>query len=151
MWNFHHEQTSNLSVEAIWRVLADVKNWPQVDQNIERLVISEEPAPGVRFMLKPRGGPRLNFTIGSFEAPHRYSDVCVMPGARMETIHRLASGPVTTIAAEIEIRGPLAWLWGRVVGQKHAQGLPALTQKMLAFAAGRNESAGIEILPAGMS
>jgi hypothetical protein len=142
MWKFHHEQTSNLSVDAIWLVLADVKNWPQVDKNIECLVINEAPAPGARFMLKPRGGPRLNFTIGSFEAPHCYSDICVMPGARMETIHRLTSGHVTTIAADIEIRGPMAWLWGAFVGRKHAQGLPALTQKMLVNAASNLEQSG---------
>jgi hypothetical protein len=135
MWSFHCEQQSDLSAEAIWRVLADVKHWPQVDHNIERLEINEQPSSGVRFMLKPRGGPRLNFIIGTFEAPHSYSDICLMPGARMETIHRLVNGPTTTVSVDIHIAGPLAWLWARVVGRKHARGIPALTDKMLAYAA----------------
>jgi hypothetical protein len=52
----------------------------------------------------------------------------------METRHLLLPGARTTVRVEIEIRGPMAWFWGRTVGRKHAQGLPAQTARILAAA-----------------
>jgi hypothetical protein len=134
MWQHAHEETTDIPREAIWAVIADVARWPEVDRNIERLVIDAAPAPGVPFTLKPRGGPTLRFTIGRFEAPGLYSDLCRMPGAVMETRHLLLPGARTTVRVEIEIRGPMAWFWGWTVGRKHARGLPAQTARILAAA-----------------
>jgi hypothetical protein len=141
MWQHVHEETTDLPREAVWAVIADVARWPEVEANIEWLRIEADPAPGVPFILKPRGGPKLRFTIGRFEAPGTYSDICRMPGAVMETRHLLISGPRTTVRVEIGITGPLAWFWGRAVGRKHASGLPAQTQAILAAAGRRAQAA----------
>lgn len=143
MWQHRFTHDTDLSVDAIWPVIADVARWPEVDRNIEALEISGTPGPGVAFVLKPKGGPRLGFTIGAFDAPHAYSDICRMPLARMETTHRLAPRPEggTRLVVEIAITGPLARLWGLVVGRKHAAGLPAQTQRILARAAAQARSA----------
>jgi hypothetical protein len=134
MWTHHFEATTDLTPAQLWPVLADVAQWPVVDHNIERLDILEAPAPGVAFRLKPKGGPTLSFRIGHFDAPTRYSDVCRMPLATMETVHELVAGPATTVRVRIEITGWLAPLWGRLVGRKHAAGLPAQTERFLARA-----------------
>lgn len=134
MWTATYEERTDLAVEQIWPVLADVARWPELDTNIARLEINEPPAPGVTFRLTPKGGPRLLFHIGQFEAPHRYSDICRMPLAEMETIHELVRGDVTTVRIRIEIRGWLAPLWGRLVGRKHLSGLPSQTERLLARA-----------------
>lgn len=131
MWTHTYEAQTDLPPTAIWPVIADVRRWPEVDANIEWLEIEAEPAPGVRFTLKPRGGPRLAFTIGRFEAPATYSDVCRMPLATMETTHSLQAGPRTVVRVEIRISGPLAPLWGALVGRRHAAGLPAQTERIL--------------------
>jgi hypothetical protein len=141
MWQHRFETTTPLPPEAIWPVIADVARWPEVDANIDRLHIAGPPGPGVVFHLKPRGGPRLRFTIGDFEAPGRYSDICRMPGARMETRHLLLPGPVTTVRVEIAITGPLARFWGWAVGRRHARGLPAQTARILAAASRGRQAA----------
>lgn len=134
MWIHRFEHTTDLTPAQIWPVLADVAQWPAVDHNIERLTIAQAPAPGVAFTLKPRGGPTLSFRIGHFEAPTRYSDICRLPLATMETVHELVPGPTTTMRVRIEITGWLAPLWGRLVGRTHAAGLPAQTARLLARA-----------------
>jgi hypothetical protein len=83
MWSHHYEQTTDLSADQLWPVLADVARWPELDHNIDWLRIDQPPASGVPFVLKPKGGPRLRFTIGNFDAPRVYSDICRMPLARM--------------------------------------------------------------------
>ncbi len=134
MWMHQFVTTTDLTPAQIWPALADVARWPTVDHNIECLVIESEPAPGVRFTLKPKGGPTLSFRIGRFEAPTQYSDICRMPLATMETVHELMAGPITTVRVRIEIVGLLAPLWGRLVGRTHASGLPAQTERLLARA-----------------
>lgn len=128
MWHHRYEEDTTLTCEELWPVLADVARWPEVDRNIEYLKIEGEPGPGVSFVLKPKGTPRLNFVIGEFEEPSRYADVCRMPLAVMRTCHTLIpDGRGARIRVDIEITGPLAGIWGRLVGRKHAAGLPAQT------------------------
>lgn len=132
MWQHDFEHRTDLPVAAIWPILADVARWAEVDHNIERITISAPPGVGVPFTLKPKGGPTLSFVIGDFLAPTTYSDICAMPLAKMKTLHTLeASGGGTVMRVRITITGPLARFWGRVVGRKHAAGLPAQTERIL--------------------
>jgi hypothetical protein len=135
MWQHDFEHRTDLPVAAIWPILADVARWAEVDHNIERIAISGPPGVGVPFTLKPKGGPTLAFVIGDFAPPLVYSDICRMPLARMKTLHELSpEGAGTVMRVRITITGPLAWFWGRVVGRKHAAGLPAQTGRILAAA-----------------
>ncbi len=138
MWHHRYEETTTLTCEELWPVLADVARWPEVDHNIAYLTIEGQPGAGVPFVLKPKGGPRLDFVIGEFEAPSRYADVCRMPLATMRTRHTLIpDGQGTRIRVDIEITGPLAAVWGRLVGRRHAAGLPAQTARFIAGARAR--------------
>lgn len=135
MWHHRFETRSGLTPEQIWPVIADVASWGEMDHNIETLNIEHTPAVGVPFKLKPKGGPTLKFVIGDFSPPYRYSDICKMPFASMKTLHTLEKRADTVVRVDIEISGPLSALWGRLIGRKHAQGLPAQTARILARAA----------------
>lgn len=137
MWTWSFSKETDIEPEHIWPVLADIENWPSIDENIEFVTVYGTPSAGSQFTLKPKGGPKLSFTIGEFQPPHVYSDICRMPLARMETRHTVHQGLVT---ADIRIEGALSGLWGRLVGRKHARGLPALTEKMLKAARARLEN-----------
>lgn len=131
----HYQTTTTLSPDQLWPVLANVNGWAAIDDNIQEIHLDGEARPGATFTLQPRGGPRLRFRIGDFQPPHRYSDICKLFLAEMETTHSFLTAPNgTTIDIHIQIRGPLAWLWGRLVGQRHASGLPAQTAKFLTAA-----------------
>jgi hypothetical protein len=131
MWQHRFEKATELKPNQIWPILADVANWAQVDQNIDFVKVKGTPQVGTKFVLKPKGGPKLNFTIGDFAPPTTYSDVCKMPFASMKTLHTLIPGDVTIVRVDIVISGPLSRLWGLMVGRKHAQGLPAQTERIL--------------------
>lgn len=114
----------------------------EVDQNIEYLTIDQPPAAGVPFIQMPMGGPRLKFVIGTFEPPSRYADVCRMPLATMRTLHMpIPTAAGTTIRVDIEFTGPLAPVGGRLVGRKHAAGLPAQTERFINGARARLQHA----------
>jgi hypothetical protein len=142
MWQHRFETQTNLPPTAIWPILSDVARWGELDHGIDRIAIDEPPGAGVRFTLKPKGGPSLRFLIGDFAPPSTYSDICRMPLARMTTRHELlgdSSG--TTIRVTILIEGPFAPLWGLLVGRKHAAGLPAQTARILDAALARMQVA----------
>lgn len=141
MWSREYLRRSPLPADAIWPVIADVASWPGVDHQIDWVRIDRPAAPGVAFQLKPKGGPTLSMTIGRFEPPCTYSDVCRMPLAQMETIHSLEPGIETVVRVRIEITGPLAGLWGLLVGRRHFSGLPAQTERILARAAVTRDAA----------
>lgn len=142
MWTHHFERTVDLSAKELWPVLADVSGWPSIDKNIDFLKIDRTPDSGVTFVLKPKGGPRLNFEIGEFNPPTRYSDICKMPFAKMHTKHALEDlGDMTRINVDIEIEGPLSGFWGIVVGRKHAKGLPKQTDRFVMAARQLRENA----------
>lgn len=131
-WTHCYEEHVELPPAALWPVLADIAAWPESDHNIERLDITEPPAPGVRFTLKPRAGPRLSMQVAEFTPPVRYADICRLPLARMITVHELqphATG--TRIVVSLRFEGPLGWVWGRLIGQQHAQGLPTQTRRFV--------------------
>ena len=141
MWQHSFETTTALAPEQIWPVIADVASWAEVDHNIASIQVDGTPAVGTGFRLKPKGGPTLKFKITAFDPPHSYADCCRIPGASMTTWHRILAttslGEPTRIVVEIIVIGPLAWFWGPVAASKHAAGLPAQTERILARARSR--------------
>lgn len=133
MWTHHFEQKTDLPIEKLWTVIADVKGWSKIDHNIDKLEISEIPKKGTKFYLKPKGGPTLKFVIETFNPPFEYADLCLMPGAKMKTLHTFekTNDNETLIKVDIEIYGVMSWLWGRLVGKKHASGLPKQTERFI--------------------
>jgi hypothetical protein len=130
--NHLFEFVSDLPPSAIWPVLADIAKWPEVDHNIQEIKLLDNPAEGARFYLKPKGGPRLNFTVGKFNAPSHYTDVCHLFLAKMHTAHELiAHKNGTKIRVLITIEGPLKAFWWFAAGRKHANGLPAQTEGII--------------------
>lgn len=137
MWQHRFETGTDLSAQQIWPVIADIAGWADVDRNIAWIDVAGAPGEGTRFRLKPRGGPTLSFVVTAFAAPTTYADRCDMPGASMTTTHRLvpaADSGGTRIVVEIVVTGLLAWFWGPVAASKHASGLPAQTERILAHA-----------------
>ncbi len=53
------------------------------------------------------------------------------------------TGPKTAIVVEIRVTGPLAWLWGPLVGRRHARALPAQTARILAAASALSSAPGV--------
>lgn len=135
MWQHHFEAETDLSPAQLWPILANINGWAAIDNNIQYVLLKGTARSGAQFDLKPKGGPLLRFRIGDFDAPGSYSDICKLLLGEMETRHRLTATPTgTRISVDIEIRGPLHWLWGRLVGAKHARGLPAQTERFIAAA-----------------
>ena len=132
--SFHHPP-SPPPPTRLYRTLADIRRWPEWDGGLEWTRIEVPAAAGAAFTLKPRGGPEVPMQVEAAEAPHRFVDIARLPLARMRTVHEFGTGDgETLVTVAIEVFGPLAFLWDRLVARKQAQDAPDQTQWLIAFA-----------------
>jgi uncharacterized protein YndB with AHSA1/START domain len=135
MRRYIHEAIVQTSPEKLFRAITDIPSWPRWDSGLEATTHDGSLAPGARFTLKPKGGPRVALSIEAAEAPRRFVDVAHLPLARMRTAHEFLVEPGgTRIRLTLEVWGPLAFLWDRLVARKQATEAPAQTAAFVRFA-----------------
>lgn len=135
---YRYETDTAVSAEKLFRAKADIRRWPEWDSEIEATVLNAPLEAGAPFLLKPKGGPRISMRIECVEEPRRFVDLAFLPLARMRTSTEFQpSGEDTRIRVVIEIFGPLAFLWDRVVARRLAADCEHQTREFIAFAANR--------------
>ncbi|MCR9295690.1 MAG: hypothetical protein NXI32_23475 [bacterium] len=143
MWKHSFNTATDLAADALWPTLVDIKNWADLDEQIESIEIDGPAEIGKLFYLKPKGGPRLKLRVTELQPAAVYADLCYMPLAKMKTIHRLVptkSG--TNIITEINIYGIMSFFWSGLIGKKHARGIAAMNKKLIERA---RETSGLAV------
>ena len=134
MWRAQYEMVTDVSASALYRAIADVNNWPKWDNGLEYTHLEGQAKPGARFLLKPRGGPKVKMSIDELR-PHLLVDTAHLLGAKMRTTHEYTqeSGQ-TTIRFGVELTGPLGFFWRRVVAEKQIREAPAQLAAFISYA-----------------
>ena len=90
---------------------------------------------GTRGELKPKGGFSAVFTITEMEEGRAFSDATQLPFAKLCFHHRMEPTDMgTRLTHRIEVNGPLAWIWARILGSKMRSGLPIAMRKLARLA-----------------
>ena len=131
-----HEFTLDIDRDRLFRALADLKRWPEWDDDIEAVEHEGAPEAGSCFTLRLKDGSAVTLTVAAIEPPSIFVDQAKLPLARMLSRHELlpAEGGRTRLRHVITLSGPLAWLWDRLVARKIVEGLPRQTERMAAYA-----------------
>jgi hypothetical protein len=137
MWSRTHSQTvRGLKAEQVWHVWTDVSRWHTWQPDIEYARLDGAFAVGNTFVLKPKGGPRVNIEIIVADPSCRFTDLTRFPGARMYGNHEfLVRGDELEIRTTMSIEGPLAFLWRKIVAEGVAKGMAVQTERLLEKAA----------------
>jgi Polyketide cyclase / dehydrase and lipid transport len=121
MRRYSYETNTAVSADRLFRAKTDIQHWPDWDDELEATAFDAPLAAGSPFMLKPKGGPKVSMRIEEVEAPRRFVDMALLPLAKMRTSTEfLPSADGTRIHIVIEVFGPLAFLWDRIVARKLA-------------------------------
>jgi hypothetical protein len=142
MWEAKYEKTfEGLGKEAIWSAWIDVNNWAEWDVELDYAKIQGAFAPGNKFFLKPKGGPRVSVELIAIKPLASFTDVTRFPFAKMFDRHELeeTSGGLK-IKSRISVEGPLGWLWAKIVARGVAAGVPAQMESLVAYARRKNEA-----------
>ena len=135
MRRYSYETETAVSAEKLFRAKTDIARWPDWDSELEATSFDAPLRAGSPFMLKPKGGPKVAMRIEQVEEPRRFVDLAFLPLATMRTSTELlpcAAG--TRIRVVIEVLGPLAFLWDRIVARKLAADCEHQTKRFIAAA-----------------
>ena len=69
MRRYVHETAVSTPPEMLFRAITDIAQWSRWDPELESTEHDGVLAPGTRFFLTPRGGPRVRMSIEKAEAP----------------------------------------------------------------------------------
>jgi hypothetical protein len=133
-----HTVETSASPEKIWEVWQDVKNWNSWDHGIEFSTIDGPFAKGTKGTLKPKGGPLVNTELTKVESLKMFVDESKLFLAKILVSHYLTeSNGKTIVTHQIEMKGPLAFVFAFLIGRTMKKNLP---QEMAAMVKAAEQS-----------
>jgi hypothetical protein len=111
--------TSSAAPDRFFARWADMATWPEWNTDTEWVRLDGPFATGATGVLKPKGGPKVRFTVASVVEGREFVDVSHLVGARLTFAHTVTPGANggCTVDVSVDMRGPLAWLWKRALGK----------------------------------
>jgi len=135
MWRYEHSETTSAAPERVWDRYADPALWPAWDLDVKRMTLEAPMAVGVRGRLTPKSGPTTSVVFTRVEPGRGFTNVSRLPLARLEVDHRITpEGDGSRFTHCVTITGPLAPLFGRLVGRSIAAGLPESMRELARLA-----------------
>jgi hypothetical protein len=120
-----HRETSS-APEEIWRLWADVPDWPAWNSDIERIELVGPFAAGSRILMTPIGQEPVELRIAEAVEPERFVDEAELGEIVVRTIHRIQrlAGERVRITYRMEITGPAADTLGPQIGPEISGDFP---------------------------
>lgn len=110
------------SPAAVYSLWAAPESWAAWDPEVASVTFVGPPRVGARGRLKPAAGPALTFFVSELDHDRLFTNVGVLPGARL--VFRHVVEPVdhgSTLHVTIGMQGPLAWLWRHLLARSMAR------------------------------
>ena len=133
MWTKTYSTTvKNMKPGKIWQVWADVNQWHTWQNDIEYAKLTGKFETGTTFEFKPKGGPKIDIQLTRVEPDAVFVDVTRFPLAKMYDAHELIPhGEDLEIRTTVSIRGPLSFVWKRLVAENVANGMQDQTERLI--------------------
>lgn len=127
-----HTAETPASPETIWHIWQDVKNWPTWDSGIEYSTIDGPFVTNTTGTIKPKGGPLVRTVLTTVEPLKQFVVTSKLFLARIIVSHYLSTtNGKTEVTHQIEMTGPLAFLFAYLIGRSMKKNLSQEIQAML--------------------
>ena len=133
MWcKVYCKRVKGLNAGQVWKVWSDVNQWHTWQDDIEYANLDGEFESGNVIHFKPKGGPKIRIVLTKVEPNLVFVDLTRFPLSKMYDSHELVThGDELEIKTTISIRGPLSFVWRKLVAENVAHGMRAQTQKLI--------------------
>lgn len=133
MWSkTYSKKVTGLRADQAWKVWTDVNQWHTWQGDIEFAKLEGEFKVGNRFLLKPKGGPKVEIEIIKVEPYKSFTDLTRFPGAKMFGSHEfITHGDELEIKTTMSIEGWLSFLWRKIVAEGVANGMREQTDRLI--------------------
>ncbi|MCW2539224.1 MAG: hypothetical protein JWN95_949 [Frankiales bacterium] len=103
---------------AFFERWADMASWPEWNLDTQWVRLDGPFREGATGTLKPKGGPKVRFKVGTLIPDRQFVDVSHLIGARLTFSHEVMSTPDggCMVDVHVSMRGPLAFMWDRLLG-----------------------------------
>lgn len=120
-----HTIETKAPASRVWGLWEDVENWNTWDHGIEFSHIDGPFKTGTLGTLKPKGGPLVHTKLTHVDHMKSFVDESKLPGARIIMSHALTeSAGKLLVTHQIEMKGPLAFLFAYLIGRTMKKNLP---------------------------
>ena len=126
MWSTEHTRETTATPEQVWRLWADVEQWPSWNADIEEIELSGPFAPGSRVVMKPIGDETVELRIAGANEPELFVDEADLGDIVVRTTHRIerVDDERARITYRMEITGPKADTLGPQIGPQISGDFP---------------------------
>jgi uncharacterized membrane protein len=117
MLTYESSTSIDAPVEAVWRVLSDVSQWPHWLPTVSRVepLNGEALRPGARFVVhQPKLRP-ATWTVSEMDEPRRFVWVARSPGLQMVAEHAITQDSPAT--SRVVLRFSFGGLLGGIIGR----------------------------------
>jgi len=134
MWTqTYSKRIKGLSVDQIWQVWTDVDQWSTWQDDVEYSKMQSEFKTGGTFAFHPKGGPKLTLELTEVEVRKNFVDLTRFPLAKMYDSHEIfVHGDEIELKCTLTIKGPLSFLWKKIVAENVAKGIPSQLEALIA-------------------
>lgn len=127
-----HTEETIATPTQIWRIWQDVENWNSWDHGLESSRLDGPFQTGTSGSLKPVEGPFLKTLLTHVEPLKGFVQEAKLSLAKVVMIHSISQvADKTQVTVQIEIRGPLSFLYACVIGRSIKKKLPIEMKEML--------------------
>lgn len=131
----HATQATKAKPEAIFALWEDINNWHEHDNGIEWAKLTDTFAEGGRYIIKPKGGPKVKATIIKVEKPYVFVDISYLLGAKLRFDHAITQKDGTThVDILMTVSGPFSKVWAKILGANQQADLESATKNLIARA-----------------
>lgn len=122
MWTRTYSKLyQDVKKEDVWRLWADVNNWPKWHGDLEYCKMEGSFKVGNHFYLKPKGAPAVKIVLTEIKEGYQFTDCTSFLGAKMYDTHTLEETKDGLLLSNtIVVNGWMKWLWIKLVAQKIA-------------------------------
>lgn len=124
----------------IWRLWADIDNWPKWHNDLEYCKIEGPFKIGNHFILKPKTMGPVKIMLIDVKEGHSFTDCTTFFGAKMLDTHAMQeTAEGLLLSNHLTVTGPLKWLWIKLVARHVADTIAEETEALVKLARDRHE------------
>jgi hypothetical protein len=132
----------NATSADVFSLYADVSGWPTWDPDVKTASLAGAFISGAKGVIVPKGGPKSEIIFTEVVNSKKFTAQCKLPLCVMRFEHELdeargAEGAGTQATHRVIFQGPLAPLFGRLIGSGMRKTLPNTLAGLKQAAEGR--------------
>jgi len=129
---FDHIVETTAPPEKFWAAWTDVEHWPQWDTKLVSATLDGSFALGTKGRVKPKRGPAARIFISELKPGESYTFTTRLPLCELKVRRHLTrkDGGATYFTHEVSFVGPLASVFGNLLGRRYREALPVVMENL---------------------